>query len=1171
MSAAKKKGEMPFLDHLEELRWRILWSLAAVGVGSIVGFVLVQQFDILGLLKEPILPFLPEGKLFITRPTDAFILTLKLAFTIGLVLAAPVVFAQVWSFLTPALYKHEKRYIVPALIAGVGLFTAGVLMAYLWVLPAALRFLLRFQRADLESIITANEYLGFALQFMIAFGLVFQLPIFIVMLSALGLIQPETFARHRPIALVIASVLAALITPPDIISMVLMMMPIIVLYEVGILIARIVRKRKRDPRIGAALLLAAVVSLWPGSLAAQEPVRPPPRDTVAGQLPGDTLPRPLDTAAARRLGLPSAPTRSFPTSDSVLQELLRLEGYMAIRYAADSITLFGETREVLLSGAALVERERSILEADTVSFLQAECRLRARGDPALFEEGTVLVGAGMQYNTCDFRGIVSAALTSFEQSGVTWYLRGGIGIDSASVRVYGGSSSVTSCDLPTPHYHFQAGRVKWVSNTIMVARPAVLYVQDVPILWLPFIFQDMRQGRRSGFLIPRFGVADLVRPNQGYQRAVSNIGYYFALTDYLDVQASFDWFSGNYKAVNGQLRYRWLNRFLSGGVSVSRIFESGVDDLPGANSLRLQWNHQQSFDARTRFTASVDYATSARVVQRNTVDPLVQTANLDSRGTFNKQFSWGTLSLGGSRSQDLSNGGVSQTLPSLSLTPRPIDIGDAFTWSPSFSLTNSQTFDQTPGAPVFGPPVGGLEQIDTILPDTRNTQISFRTPLRIGRWNWQNDMRLTDFKTTRPPSPITLPDPDNPDDSVTLFFSEDFRTEFDWNTGINLPTLFPSTWKIQPSLGIRNTTSGPFLLRNRFTNGGFVSQGKRFSFGAGVTPSVFGFFPGFGPIQRIRHTFSPLFSWSYAPSAMVPEAFARALDPTGRSVRRESPTVHAVTASLFQTFEAKLKPPADDTAGQAQPRKLKLLTIQTSGISYDFVQAKEEGRTGWTTQTLTNRFTSDLLPGFTISTTHDLWDGPVGFDTTGFDPFLTSMSARFSLTGRTIAGILSLITGKEAPPEEGPQPGGVPSPEEFIQPAGTGLGPRPGLDPTIERLGSRPPGRAGFRAAVSYDERRTRPLDDTTQPGPTRDSRTLGFNISFQPTTNWSVSWNTQYNFTTKEFGQHVVRLDRDLHRWRATFSFVKAPNGNVAFNFFVSLLDQPEIKFQYDQRSVSR
>ncbi len=125
---------MPFLDHLEELRWRILRSLAALFVATVIGFVVVQNFDILELLKQPIAPYLPEGRLVVTRPTDAFFVTLQLAFLIGFVLAAPIVLSQVWSFLSPALYEHEKRYITPALMAGLGLFLVGAVTAYLWVL-----------------------------------------------------------------------------------------------------------------------------------------------------------------------------------------------------------------------------------------------------------------------------------------------------------------------------------------------------------------------------------------------------------------------------------------------------------------------------------------------------------------------------------------------------------------------------------------------------------------------------------------------------------------------------------------------------------------------------------------------------------------------------------------------------------------------------------------------------------------------------------------------------------------------------------------------------------------------------------------------------------------------------------------------------------------------------
>ena len=245
MTKKHPKGEMPFLDHLEELRRSILWSLAAIVVGTIIGFVVVQNFDVMGMLKEPIAPFLPDGKLHVTRPTDAFFVTLKLAVMIGLVLAAPVVIGQVWSFLSPALYEHEKRYVTPFLIGALGLFIAGVLMAYLWVLPVALRILLtKFQADYLAYIITAREYFAFASQLIVAFGLMFEVPVVMVFLSAIGIVSPKTFAKQRPYAVVVASILAALLTPPDVMSMMMLMLPVVLLYEVGILIGRLVWKKR---------------------------------------------------------------------------------------------------------------------------------------------------------------------------------------------------------------------------------------------------------------------------------------------------------------------------------------------------------------------------------------------------------------------------------------------------------------------------------------------------------------------------------------------------------------------------------------------------------------------------------------------------------------------------------------------------------------------------------------------------------------------------------------------------------------------------------------------------------------------------------------------------------------------------------------------------------------
>jgi len=884
----------------------------------------------------------------------------------------------------------------------------------------------------------------------------------------------------------------------------------------------------------------------------------------------DTTKAPIDTAAARLLGLPTQPSRTFPPPDSTLSALLKLEGYDITRYAGDSITLFGATREIVLVGSVLVEKEGSILEAGDVEFQQSECRLDASGlpRPALFDQGTVLVGDSMRYDTCLRRGTIPEALTSFDQSGVTWYLRGGLEVDSASTRIYGASNEITSCDHPEPHYYLKVNSVKWVSNDIMVARPAILYVRDVPVLWVPFFFQDVRPGRKSGMLVPRFGFSDLVRPSEGYQRHVSNIGYYFAISDYFDFQASIDWWAGNYVGLNGQSRYRWLNRFMNGQISASWMREEGEGDQPGARSIRLQWNHQQSFDQRTRLTASVDYATSAKVVERNTVDPFLQTSTLTSRLNFSKQFGWGTLSLGGSYTQDLSSGTITQTLPSLSLTPSPIQLWSSASWSPSLSVTNGRLLNQSPGIPFVLPPVNGVSQIDTLRPDARTTQISFRTPFRVGRWNWANDVSITDTWSSTT-SQIVLPDPANPDDSITRFFGETFQTGLDWNTGINLPAFFPSSWKLQPSVGIRNTTGGPFLVRTRYSNGQFVSQGKRLSLSASLTPTLFGFFPGFGPLSRIRHGFSPQFNWSYSPAAQVPEEYVAAIDPTGKQNLRESPALMRLSFSMSNSFEGKLKQEASDTAGgqERQARKVKLLSIQTSPFEYDFEQAKKPGYNGFVTKSISNQFTSDLLPGFSLAMAHDLWNGPVGIDTTKFDPFMTSISARFTLSERTFKSIFGLLTGGPQPAPEQATAAQDTTFEDQVLPRGTGTGQATRLDGYFDQEMGR--GGRGFQASFTYDDQRQRP--GTTVAGQvtqTEPNRTLGWSLSFSPTPNWSVAWNTQYNITLGQFGQHVLRLERTLHRWRATFAFLKAPNGNFAFNFYIALRDQPEMKLQYDQRT---
>jgi len=548
------------------------------------------------------------------------------------------------------------------------------------------------------------------------------------------------------------------------------------------------------------------------------------------------------------------------------------------------------------------------------------------------------------------------------------------------------------------------------------------------------------------------------------------------------------------------------------------------------------------------------------------VDPVLAVATIDSRLNFSRRFAGGTLAIGGSRTQSLDKPQVSMSFPVVAFAPQPISIGEHITWSPSFNFTN---------ATLRSGPVSGLlyragsSAPDTVLTDSRSTSLSISTPLRIGRWNWSNSVSIQDNPSNQRRT-VTYRDPDDTTRTVTRTYTEAFSTTVDWSTSINLPVLFQGTWNLQPRVDIANTGGGALLVRNLYTGGRFVSQGKRLAYGASVSPTFFGLFGGIGPIARIRHSISPSLSWQYAPAATLPEDYAYAMQLTTRRVEARQ----GLSLGLSQNFEAKLRPPArpagqDSATGpEAEGRKIKLLAIQSSGIGYDLEQAKRTGRTGWTTDAMSNTFSSDLLRGFSLSTAHRLWKGRVGYRGARLQPTLTSVSMRFSLGPSTFRALGSLL-GFLGPHTPAP----ADTAGDLADSARAGIlganafqrGPLATRFSAIDRLGPSGAG-AGFNASLSLDIQRD--LDTLLQEtSPSR--RTLSGNVSFSPTRNWRLSWQTQYNFTTGEFGEHVVRLDRDLHDWRASFSFVQSPNGNFLFSFIILLNDQPDIKFEYDQRNI--
>ena len=238
----KKKNDekkMPFLEHLEELRWTLMRSLIAIFVGAIISFVFSKQ--IVNFLR---LPSPADLKLVYLAPTEGFMIYIKVAIFSGLVVALPYVAYEFWKFVVPGLLAKERKLVPPIVFFTVLCFFIGGAFAYLVLIPFAMRFLLGFQTDYLEATITIGKYLGFVVTLILVFGVVFELPVLSFFLSKIGLLTPGFLRSKRRYGIATIFIVAALLTPPDIMTQLMLAFPLIALYEISILVSAAVAKRK---------------------------------------------------------------------------------------------------------------------------------------------------------------------------------------------------------------------------------------------------------------------------------------------------------------------------------------------------------------------------------------------------------------------------------------------------------------------------------------------------------------------------------------------------------------------------------------------------------------------------------------------------------------------------------------------------------------------------------------------------------------------------------------------------------------------------------------------------------------------------------------------------------------------------------------------------------------
>jgi sec-independent protein translocase protein TatC len=240
--------KLPFTAHLEELRRRLIICFIAVAVGFLVAYGFAEE--IFQILMRPIIRVLPfenptqKPSLIFTGIAEGFLTYLKVAFLTGLFLAVPVIFYELWKFVAPGLYRHEKRYVLPFVLLSTVFFVGGALFGYFVVFPIGFQFFIKtFTTEFIKPLPSIKEYLSFSTKLLMAFGIVFELPLLIFFLSRIGVVNAAFLSRQRKYAVLIIFIVAATITPPDIISQLMMAGPLIVLYEIGVIVARLFGKK----------------------------------------------------------------------------------------------------------------------------------------------------------------------------------------------------------------------------------------------------------------------------------------------------------------------------------------------------------------------------------------------------------------------------------------------------------------------------------------------------------------------------------------------------------------------------------------------------------------------------------------------------------------------------------------------------------------------------------------------------------------------------------------------------------------------------------------------------------------------------------------------------------------------------------------------------------------
>jgi lipopolysaccharide assembly outer membrane protein LptD (OstA) len=631
------------------------------------------------------------------------------------------------------------------------------------------------------------------------------------------------------------------------------------------------------------------------------------------------------------------PTTQLPEgADSIMRALAELPGYSVAAYQGQRADFEARERRLVLQGTpdarARFSGQGNLVEADSsITFDDRTGRVRTTG-PTLFtpDQGDPVESRALIYDLPSQRGTASEARTTYTE-GATWYVQGNL--DSVEQgRLFGSRARFTSCDHDPPHSYFEASQMKVVAGQVLVARGVRMYVEDVPVLWMPFIAQNLGTGRASGLLTPSFSVNDVVRTSSGYNRRLSNLGYYWAMTNYSDATLAMEWFSNNYVALTGRMRYRWRSQFLDGDVNVSRYWRDS-----GQQELGLNTRHNWEISERTRANVSGRYFTSSDFVNENSFDPRELTQTIDSEAGFSHRFDWGNLSVSANRRQHLTGDRIDMNLPNASLSLNTMTLFAAppltANWYNNLNLGGGLRFNRD----VYQ----RAAQADTAFTISRADELRTRARANasagLGDLSFSADAEFQESVFSDVPSSV-LPGGREEEEELA-----DLRRFGGYTTGDGLPPeldpflrndvtgmpmgyvdLGESQINWSTSLSYRLNLIGQTTLSPRVSMSGemrqvdsipaaenFVAGPRRLSTGARLQTEIYGFYPGFAGFEALRHKVTPSVTYDYSPQVR-PDDLQRSV--FGAQVARPR---KVLTVGFNQTWEARV---SEDEDAEEPPR-----------------------------------------------------------------------------------------------------------------------------------------------------------------------------------------------------------------------------------------------------------